>query len=88
MEAAWVGVGLAFALEFCNFMKHMVRMMAQSEVQLNALERTKEYTDDLDSEAPDVLPRPTGWPADNSTNASAPAPAPSLLSVIVVMTHF
>ena len=61
-----LGVALSSCSSLSNFMKQMVKMLAQTEAQMNAVERIKEYVDVVESEPPmitDVRP-PPGWPSE------------------------
>jgi hypothetical protein len=39
VPAAWLGLALSFAVEMTTFLKHAVRMFAQSEGQMASVER-------------------------------------------------
>ena len=61
-----LGVALSSSTSISNFMKQMVRMLAQTEAQMNSVERAKEYIDTVKSEPPmitDMRP-PQGWPTE------------------------
>ena len=47
----WVAVGLTFSLEMVGFLKHMTRMVAQCEAQMNSVERVKYFTECVSPEA-------------------------------------
>ena len=64
MSAAMLGLALTSSSSLSNQMKQMVRMLAQTEAQMNAVERIKEYIDTVKPEPPmitDVRP-PQDWP--------------------------
>ena len=61
-------------------MRQMVKMMAQTEAQMNAIERIKEYVDTIDPEPPmitDVRP-PADWPLKERLNSK-------MLNYVIVM---
>ena len=61
-----LGVALSSCSGLSNFMKQMVKMLAQTEAQMNAIERIKDYVDNVKPEPPmitDVRP-PEGWPSE------------------------
>lgn len=76
VPAGWVGVGLSTALEMTTFLKHGVRMLAQAESQMNAVERVKEYSEDTPVEDelvhspktlrddPSLINPPPAWPSE------------------------
>ncbi len=66
----WVAVGLTFSLEMVGFLKHMTRMIAQAESQMNSVERVKFFTEHTASEASRSTGRygkaveiPDSWPS-------------------------
>ena len=66
MTPGLLGVALSSCAGLSNFMKQMVKMLAQTEAQMNAVERIKEYVDVVEPEPPmitDVRP-PPGWPSE------------------------
>jgi ABC-type multidrug transport system fused ATPase/permease subunit len=71
IPAGWVGIGLSTALEMTAFLKHGVRMLAQTETMMNAVERVKEYSEDTPVEAKLVLS-----PQDVKEDPSKVIPAP------------
>ena len=61
-----LGLALSSCSGLSNFMKQMVKMLAQTEAQMNSVERVKEYIDNVKPEPPmitDVRP-PEGWPTE------------------------
>jgi len=66
IPAGWLGLALSYAIEVTGYLKHGVRMIAQVEADMNSVERVLFYSDNIDSEAPDVIPGkdPVGeWPS-------------------------
>lgn len=65
LPAGWVAVGMSFSLEMTSFLKHAVRMLAQAEAQMNAVERVEFYTTHFTPEAEMEVPGsdpPDSWP--------------------------
>ena len=61
-----LGVALSSSTSISNFIKQMVRMLAQTEAMMNSVERAKEYIDTVKPEPPmitDVRP-PANWPSE------------------------
>jgi ATP-binding cassette, subfamily C (CFTR/MRP), member 1 len=46
----YVGIGLSFSFQLTTFIKFGVRMSAQNEAQMNAVERVKYYADNINQE--------------------------------------
>lgn len=67
IPAGWLGLALSYAIEVTGFLKHGVRMLATIEADMNAVERVLHYTDNVEAEAPDVVPEhdpePGQWPS-------------------------
>eukprot|EP00978_Attheya_sp_CCMP212_P023150 scaffold70236_cov57-Attheya_sp.AAC.1 len=67
IPAGYLGLALSYAIEVTNFLKHGVRMMATVEAQMNSVERILYYSENIEREAPDVIPEkdpdPTTWPS-------------------------
>jgi ABC-type multidrug transport system fused ATPase/permease subunit len=67
IPAGWLGLALSYSIEITNFLKHGVRMMATVEAQMNSVERVLFYSNNIDSEAPAVIPEtdppPGSWPS-------------------------
>ena len=66
MSPGLLGAALSSCSGLGGYMRQMVKMMAQTEAQMNAIERIKEYVDTIDPEPPmttDVHP-PAGWPSE------------------------
>jgi len=75
IPAGWVGIGLSTALEMTAFLKHGVRMLAQTETMMNAVERTQEFSSQTPVEAklvytkadlakmPDAVEPEPSWPS-------------------------
>lgn len=70
LPAAWVAIGLSFSFEMTNFLKHAVRMYAQAEAAMNAVERIRYYSEELEEEpahrAPDDSTPPASWPQEGA----------------------
>ena len=47
IPAGWVGLSLSFSFEMTTYLKHAVRMYAQLEASMNAVERVVYYTNTL-----------------------------------------
>ena len=56
MMVGWFAVGLLVSLEMLVFLKHMVKMSAVLEADMNAVERVKHYCDEAPQEAPQKVP--------------------------------
>jgi len=54
---AYIGIGLSFSFQLTTYIKFGVRMSAQNEAQMNAVERIKFYADNIVQEEPDIKPR-------------------------------
>lgn len=50
----FVGIGLSFSFQLTTFIKFGVRMSAQNEAQMNAVERVKYYADNIKQEEIDI----------------------------------
>ena len=70
----WVAVGLTFSLEMVGFLKHMTRMIAQCEAQMNAVERVKYFTENVAPEASRTVGR-----SGRKVNVSAQWPSKGLI---------
>lgn len=70
LPPSWVAIGLAFSFEMTNFLKHAVRMYAQAEAAMNAVERIRYYSEELEEEASPRAPeggRPSSaWPQEGA----------------------
>lgn len=68
VNAGWIALGLAYALEMTMFLKHMVNMIATAEAQFNSVERLEYYANNLESEDSrrevKVVPAEGKWPVD------------------------
>ena len=61
-----LGNALSSCSGLSNYMKQVVKMLAQAEAQMNSIERVKEYIDNVKPEPPmitDVRP-PADWPSE------------------------
>ena len=56
IPAGWLGLALSYSIEVTGFLKHGVRMMATIEADMNSVERVLYYTENIEPEAPDVVP--------------------------------
>jgi len=56
IPAAWLGLGLASAIEITGYLKHAVRMVANIEADMTSVERILSYTEDIEHEPPEVVP--------------------------------
>lgn len=68
IKASYLGLSLSYALEFTNYLKHGVRMIALIEAQMNSVERVLYYSNNIDTEAsailPDTDPKSEEWPSN------------------------
>jgi len=66
IPAGWLGLALSYAIEVTTYLKHGVRMIAQVEADMSSVERILDYTENIEAEAPMVVPDkdPKGgtWP--------------------------
>ena len=66
IPAGWLGLALSYSIEMTNYLKHGVRMLATIEAQMNSVERVLHYSNNIDTEANDVMPetdpKPLEWP--------------------------
>jgi len=65
IPASWLGLALSYSIEVTNFLKHGVRMIATVEAQMNSVERILYYSNNIEPEAPEIVPEkdPKGeWP--------------------------
>jgi len=56
IPAGWLGLALSYSIEVTGYLKHGVRMIATVEADMNSVERVLYYSENIDSEAPDVIP--------------------------------
>jgi len=56
IPAGWLGLALSYSIEVTGFLKHGVRMMATIEADMNSVERVLYYTENVEPEAPDIIP--------------------------------
>ncbi len=70
IPAGWLGLALSYAIEVTGFLKHGVRMIATIEADMNSVERVLYYTEEVEPEAPDLVPendpKPGEWPSAGS----------------------
>jgi len=70
IPAGWLGLALSYAIEITGFLKHGVRMIATIEADMNSVERVLYYTQNVEPEAPDIIPEndPASgeWPSAGS----------------------
>ena len=50
VPAGFVAIGLSFSFDMCGYLKYAVRMVAQVEANMNAVERIQYYADELPRE--------------------------------------
>lgn len=65
ISPGWLGLALTYSIEVTQYLKHGVRMVATIEAQMNSVERVLYYTDNVENEPPEQLPKdpsPTEWP--------------------------
>lgn len=65
LSAGMAGISLSYAMMFGDAVLWIVRMYAEVAVNMNSMERIKEYTD-IEPEAPAVIPEsrpPANWPS-------------------------
>ena len=74
IPAAWLGLGLSFAIEITGFMKHGIRMIATVEADLTSVERMLSYSTGIEQEGPDVIedkdPKEGTWPSRGVINVN------------------
>lgn len=67
IPAGFLGLALSYSIEVTGFLKHGVRMIATVEAQMNSVERILYYSENVEPEAPAVVPDkdpPEGtWPS-------------------------
>jgi len=56
IPAGWLGLALSFAIEVTSYLKHGVQMIARLEADMSSVERILYYTDNIEPEAPDMIP--------------------------------
>lgn len=72
VPTGWVAVALTLSSsELTGFLKHMVRMIAVVEAQMNSVERLKTYCEDIPQEAHMLLPLPTAQGSSAAADGSA-----------------
>ena len=66
IPAGWLGLALSYSIEVTNFLKHGVKMIATIEAQMNSVERILYYTEKVEPESPEYIPKndpqPGDWP--------------------------
>lgn len=66
MPAGWLGLALSYSIEVTSYLKYGVQMVARLEADMSSVERILYYTDNIEPEAPDVIPekdpREGDWP--------------------------
>lgn len=68
MPAGWAGLALTYSFEITGYLKHAVRMVADTESRMNAVERVQFYSNNIEQEGTredtgDVDPIPKNWPS-------------------------
>lgn len=56
IPAGWLGIALSYAIEVTTYLKFGVQMIARLEADMSSVERILYYTDNIEPEAPDVIP--------------------------------
>jgi len=56
ISAGWLGLALSFSIDLNTFLKFGVRMLATLEADLTSVERILYYSNNIEQEAPDVIP--------------------------------
>ncbi|XP_070559247.1 ATP-binding cassette sub-family C member 8-like isoform X2 [Ptychodera flava] len=59
---SWVGLALTYAISICGQLNWMVRMFAECEMNMNAVERVKHYTELKTEENRGTYNPPPSWP--------------------------
>mmetsp|Transcript_28549 Transcript_28549/g.67042 ORF Transcript_28549/g.67042 Transcript_28549/m.67042 type:complete len:1480 (+) Transcript_28549:1-4440(+) len=66
IPAGWLGLALSYSIEVTSYLKYGVQMIARLEADMSSVERILYYTDNIEPEAPDVIPEkdpePGTWP--------------------------
>lgn len=64
ISPGWLGLALTYSIEVTAYLKHGVRMVATIEAQMNSVERILFYTQNVQSESPEILDDdpPKEWP--------------------------
>lgn len=66
IPAGWLGIALSYSIEVTSYLKFGVQMVARLEADMSSVERILYYTDNIESEAPDIIPEndpePGTWP--------------------------
>jgi ABC-type multidrug transport system fused ATPase/permease subunit len=66
IPAGWLGLALSYSIEVTSYLKHGVMMIARMEADMSSVERILYYTDNIEPEAPDIVPEndpePESWP--------------------------
>jgi len=67
IPAGWLALALSYSIEMTGYLKHGVRMIATIEADMNSVERVLYYSENVEAEAPDIIPesdpKPGTWPS-------------------------
>jgi len=74
IPAGWLGLALSYSIEVTSYLKYGVQMIARLEADMSSVERILYYTDNIEPEAPDVIPdkdpAPGTWPVEGKIEFS------------------
>ena len=74
IRAGWLGLSLSYSIEMTTYLKFGVQMIARMEADMSSVERILSYTDNIEPEAPDVIPdkdpSPGEWPKQGEIELS------------------
>merc|ERR1719491_2401373 len=74
IPAGWLGLALSYAIEVTAYLKYGVQMIARLEADMSSVERILYYTDNIEPEAPDVIPdkdpQQGTWPVNGEIELS------------------
>ena len=56
IPAGWLGLALSYSIEVTSYLKHGVMMVARMEADMSSVERILYYSDNIEPEAPDIIP--------------------------------
>merc|ERR1711884_420547 len=74
IPAGWLGIALSYSIEVTSYLKFGVQMIARLEADMSSVERILYCTDNIEPEAPDVIPdkdpAPGTWPVEGKIEFS------------------
>ena len=74
IPAGWLGLALSYSIEVTSYLKHGVMMIARMEADMSSVERILFYSDNIDPEAPAIVPgidpEPGSWPTNGKIEFS------------------